>query len=162
MACIKFTMSFLERPAFCRFEVTNLPRFGRRFMAKTPTHRHQTLKTRGSFGRCQVLFTTLPMSTPDALKSRFAWIVWMRGLACVLMFQTHCYDSWLGGQARPRRFSGRNSYLPCGPLSGGNLVRSSARRTSRRSRSSRPPPRIAEILGYGFRFRLEEYLIARG
>lgn len=26
---------------------------------------------------------------------RLAYIDWMRGLACVLMFQTHCYDSWL-------------------------------------------------------------------
>src|SRR3989442_11899087 len=32
--------------------------------------------------------------------SRLAYIDWMRGLACVLMFQTHCYDSWLGGGAR--------------------------------------------------------------
>src|SRR5277367_521156 len=29
--------------------------------------------------------------------SRLAWIDWMRGLACILMFQTHCYDAWLGG-----------------------------------------------------------------
>ena len=28
----------------------------------------------------------------------------MRGLACVLMFQTHCYDAWLGGDARNTRF----------------------------------------------------------
>jgi uncharacterized membrane protein len=26
---------------------------------------------------------------------RLAYIDWMRGLACLLMFQTHCYDSWL-------------------------------------------------------------------
>jgi uncharacterized membrane protein len=26
---------------------------------------------------------------------RLAYIDWLRGLACVLMFQTHCYDSWL-------------------------------------------------------------------
>jgi len=26
---------------------------------------------------------------------RLSYIDWMRGLACVLMFQTHCYDSWL-------------------------------------------------------------------
>ncbi len=31
---------------------------------------------------------------------RLAYIDWMRGLACVLMFQTHCYDSWLSPQAR--------------------------------------------------------------
>ena len=27
--------------------------------------------------------------------SRLAYIDWMRGLACVLMFQWHCYNSWL-------------------------------------------------------------------
>ena len=31
---------------------------------------------------------------------RLAYIDWMRGLACVMMFQTHCYDSWLGPEAR--------------------------------------------------------------
>src|SRR5260370_17868671 len=31
---------------------------------------------------------------------RLAYIDWMRGLACVLMFQTHCYNSWLSPQAR--------------------------------------------------------------
>src|SRR6202167_5866257 len=36
--------------------------------------------------------------------SRLAYIDWMRGLACVLMFQTHCYDSWLGGDARKSTF----------------------------------------------------------
>ena len=41
---------------------------------------------------------------PDATKNRLAYIDWMRGLACVLMFQTHCYDSWLGGAARQSKF----------------------------------------------------------
>src|ERR1700736_5354420 len=36
--------------------------------------------------------------------SRLAYIDWARGLACVLMFQTHCYDSWLSPQARQSRF----------------------------------------------------------
>src|SRR5215470_15257490 len=31
---------------------------------------------------------------------RLAYIDWMRGLACLLMFQTHCYDSWLSPEAR--------------------------------------------------------------
>jgi uncharacterized membrane protein len=31
---------------------------------------------------------------------RLAYIDWMRGLACVLMFQTHCYDSWLSAEAK--------------------------------------------------------------
>ncbi len=32
--------------------------------------------------------------------NRLGYIDWMRGLACVLMFQTHCYDSWLSPEAR--------------------------------------------------------------
>ncbi len=35
---------------------------------------------------------------------RIAYIDWLRGLACVVMFQTHCYDSWLGGSARDSGF----------------------------------------------------------
>jgi len=31
---------------------------------------------------------------------RLAYIDWMRGFACVLMFQTHCYSSWLNPGAR--------------------------------------------------------------
>ena len=35
---------------------------------------------------------------------RFAYIDWMRGLACLVMFQTHCYDSWLDPEARKTPF----------------------------------------------------------
>ncbi|MBV9340636.1 MAG: DUF1624 domain-containing protein [Acidobacteria bacterium] len=41
----------------------------------------------------------------SAPSSRLAYIDWLRGLACVLMFQTHCYDAWLGGAARNSRFA---------------------------------------------------------
>src|SRR5690348_9612529 len=37
-------------------------------------------------------------------KQRIAYIDWMRGLACLLMFQTHCYDSWLSPAARQSQF----------------------------------------------------------
>ena len=40
-----------------------------------------------------------------AAPSRLAYIDWLRGLACVLMFQTHCYDAWLGGAARDSKFA---------------------------------------------------------
>src|SRR5947209_4542261 len=36
--------------------------------------------------------------------SRLAYIDWLRGLACLLMFQTHCYDAWLGGAVRQSTF----------------------------------------------------------
>ena len=35
---------------------------------------------------------------------RLTYIDWMRGLACVLMFQWHGYESWLGGSARDTQF----------------------------------------------------------
>src|SRR5258708_10326656 len=44
------------------------------------------------------------MLPANSSKQRLAYIDWMRGLACVLMFQTHCYDSWLGGAARQGKF----------------------------------------------------------
>ncbi len=34
------------------------------------------------------------------MMKRLAYIDWMRGLACVVMFQTHCYDSWLNPEGR--------------------------------------------------------------
>jgi len=35
---------------------------------------------------------------------RIAYIDWFRGFACLMMFQTHCYDSWLGGASREGQF----------------------------------------------------------
>ncbi len=37
-------------------------------------------------------------------KLRLSYIDWMRGLACLAMFQTHCYDSWLSESARRSTF----------------------------------------------------------
>ncbi len=42
------------------------------------------------------------MSQPQKL--RLNYIDWMRGLACVTMFQTHCYDSWLAESERSSIF----------------------------------------------------------
>lgn len=39
-------------------------------------------------------------------KNRRLYIDWMRGLACLLMFQTHVYDSWLSPSARTGIFFG--------------------------------------------------------
>jgi len=110
--------------------------------------------------------------SPDAAKSRLSYIDWMRGLACLLMFQTHCYDSWLGGTARQSRFFMDSQLLGTFPaplflflagisfalvtvklqrkgMSAGEIARSTIRRG-------------AEILGFGVLFRLQEYLIAWG
>ena len=40
----------------------------------------------------------------DKTTTRVAYIDWVRGFACLMMFQTHCYDSWLGGAARASGF----------------------------------------------------------
>jgi uncharacterized membrane protein len=40
----------------------------------------------------------------DTTTKRIAYIDWLRGFACLVMFQTHCYDSWLGGPARDSGF----------------------------------------------------------
>jgi len=40
----------------------------------------------------------------EKTKKRIAYIDWLRGFACLAMFQTHCYDSWLGGTAREGSF----------------------------------------------------------
>jgi len=108
----------------------------------------------------------------SASSSRLAWIDWMRGLACVLMFQTHCYDSWLGGAARNSTFltwSQLGGTLPAplflflagvsfayvtGKLIDKNLAPGKITRTMAR--------RGAEIFAFGLLFRLQEYLIAWG
>jgi uncharacterized membrane protein len=107
-------------------------------------------------------------STP----SRLAYIDWMRGLACVLMFQTHCYDSWLGGDARKSRFfmwSQLGGTLPA-PLFLFLAGISFALVTDKLWRNAVPADQIArttirrgaEIFGLGLLFRLQEYLIAWG
>jgi len=108
----------------------------------------------------------------SASSSRLAWIDWMRGLACVLMFQTHCYDSWLGGDARNTVFLKNSQRLGTLPaplflfLAGisfalvtGKLVRKSV---SPGEVTSTMVRRGAEIVGFGLLFRLQEYLIAWG
>jgi uncharacterized membrane protein len=105
-------------------------------------------------------------------KSRLAYIDWMRGLACVLMFQTHCYDSWLGGPARQSRFfmysqlggtfpaplflflAGISFALVTDKLCQKNLPSGQIARTTIR--------RGAEIFGFGLFLRLQEYVIAWG
>src|SRR5579864_3299232 len=112
------------------------------------------------------------MSAAGISKTRLAYIDWMRGLACLLMFQTHCYDSWLGGLARQSRFfmvsqllgtfpaplflflAGISFALVTNKLLQKNLSPTQiARRTIRRG---------AEIFGFGLLFRLQEYLISWG
>jgi uncharacterized membrane protein len=107
-----------------------------------------------------------------SVPSRLAYIDWMRGLACVLMFQTHCYDSWLGGDARKSTFfmwSQLGGTLPA-PLFLFLAGISFALVTDKLRQKGVPAAQIArttirrgaEIFGLGILFRLQEYLIAWG
>lgn len=113
-----------------------------------------------------------PSSVAPPRVSRLAWIDWMRGLACVLMFQTHCYDAWLGGDARHTTFlqgsqllgtlpaplflflAGISFALVTDKLIRKNLSPATITRTMAR--------RGAEVLAFGLLFRLQEFLIAWG
>src|SRR5216684_7459714 len=109
---------------------------------------------------------------PSSPTHRHAYIDWMRGLACVLMFQTHCYDSWLGGDARKSTFfmwSQLGGTLPA-PLFLFLAGISFALVTDKLRQKGLPVDQIAratirrgaEIFGLGLLFRLQEYLIAWG
>jgi len=96
----------------------------------------------------------------------------MRGLACVLMFQTHCYDSWLSPAARKTTFfmySQLGGTLPA-PLFLFLAGVSFALVTDKLVRKGVIPGQIAksairrgaEILALGLLFRLQEYVAAWG
>jgi uncharacterized membrane protein len=100
---------------------------------------------------------------------RLAYIDWMRGLACVLMFQTHCYDSWLSPEARKSSvflWSQLGGTLPA-PLFLFLSGVSFALVTERLREKGATPGEIAkttirrgaEIFALGLLFRLQEYAL---
>ena len=104
--------------------------------------------------------------------SRLAYIDWMRGMACVLMFQTHCYDSWLSPAARQSKFfmySQLGGTFPA-PLFLFLAGISFALVTERLHKKNFRPTQIArttirrgaEIFALGLLFRLQEYVVAWG
>jgi uncharacterized membrane protein len=108
----------------------------------------------------------MPPSQPDR---RLAYIDWMRGLACVLMFQSHCYSSWLKPEARKSSlyaWSQLGGTLPA-PLfiflSGISvaLVTEKLREkaVARSAIAKKSILRGAEIYGLGILFRIQEYVL---
>jgi uncharacterized membrane protein len=104
--------------------------------------------------------------------SRLAYIDWLRGLACLLMFQTHCYDAWLGGAARQSTFfmwSQLGGTFPA-PLFLVLAGVSFALVTDKLLQKGLAPAEVAkktilrgaEIFGLGILFRVQEFLIALG
>ncbi len=104
--------------------------------------------------------------------SRLAYIDWLRGLACLLMFQTHCYDAWLGGAARQSTFfmwSQLGGTFPA-PLFLFLAGVSFALVTDKLLQKSLAPGEIAkktilrgaQIFGLGLLFRVQEFMISLG
>src|ERR1035438_924089 len=96
----------------------------------------------------------------------------MRGLACVLMFQTHCYDAWLGGDARNTNFLKGSQLLGTLPapmflfLAGVSFALVTDK-LLRKNLSTAEITRTmfvrgSEILAFGLLFRLQEFVIAWG
>ncbi|HEX8816003.1 MAG TPA: heparan-alpha-glucosaminide N-acetyltransferase domain-containing protein [Terriglobales bacterium] len=109
---------------------------------------------------------------PSSPTSRLGYIDWMRGLACVLMFQTHCYDAWLNPEARKSTFfmwSQLGGTLPA-PLFLFLAGVSVALVVDKQLTKQQPIRQIAlatirrgaEILALGLLFRLQEFVIAWG
>jgi uncharacterized membrane protein len=104
-----------------------------------------------------------------AKPERFTYIDWLRGFACLLMFEVHSYDSWLNASARDTKFfkwSQLSGTLPA-PLFLFLAGVSFALVTDKLRRKGVPPNEIArktilrgaEILALGYGFRLQEYLL---
>src|ERR1700732_251801 len=96
----------------------------------------------------------------------------MRGLACVLMFQTHCYDAWLSPGARQSKFfiwSQLGGTFPA-PLFLFLAGISFAIVVDKLLQKNAPPSRIArttikrgaEIFALGLLFRVQEFAISLG
>ena len=109
------------------------------------------------------------MSAAIQPERRLAYIDWMRGLACVLMFQTHCYSSWLAPGARKGwlyPWSQLGGTLPA-PLfiflSGISfaLVTEKLREkgAARNAIASKTILRGAEIYVLGIAFRIQEFVL---
>ncbi len=93
----------------------------------------------------------------------------MRGLACLLMFQAHCYDSWLSPAVRNSRFFIGSQLLATMPapiflfLAGVAL----ALMTDKSERKGVPPAQVANtilrrgagIFGLGILFRMQDFIV---
>lgn len=109
------------------------------------------------------------MSPDPQSARRLAYIDWMRGLACLLMFQTHCYNSWLSPADRKSAlyaYSQLGGTMPA-PLfiflAGVSfaLVTEKLREKGwdRRAIAKQTILRGAEIYGLGLLFRIQEFAL---
>lgn len=109
------------------------------------------------------------VSAKPAPVERLAYIDWLRGFACVLMIQAHCYDSWLNPEARTTwlyRWSQEVSTMAapiflflCG-VSFALVTEGLQKKNAPRRKILRTAVRRgAEILGLGLLLRIQEYVL---
>jgi uncharacterized membrane protein len=109
------------------------------------------------------------MGGSQAKSRRLAYIDWLRGLACVLMFQTHCYNSWLSADARKSAlyaWSQLGGTLPAplfiflaGVSSAMGQQRLREKGMARGAIARAAMLRGAEIFGLGLLFRGQEFIL---
>jgi uncharacterized membrane protein len=102
-------------------------------------------------------------------QQRYAYIDWLRGLACLAMFEVHCYDSWLTPAARNTSFYGwsRFSGILPGPLFLFLAGISVALITDKMRKKGVPANKIAaktirrggEIFALALLFRVQEFVL---
>ena len=106
------------------------------------------------------------------MKGRLTYIDWMRGLACLLMFQTHVYDSWTAPAYRNSTFIMYSQALGTFPaplfifLAGFSLALGMDRMTERGATSAQISVTFArrglEIFGLGVLFRVQQFAMSWG
>ena len=100
---------------------------------------------------------------------RLAYIDWMRGLACLLMFQTHCYAAWLRPELQETQFAKWSQLLGSLPaplflfLAGVSVAlttqKSREKGMKRAELAKQMILRGGEIFGLGILFRIQEYAL---
>lgn len=101
---------------------------------------------------------------------RLGYIDWLRGLACLGMFEVHAYDAWLGGAARQGRFFHWSQFSGTIPaplfvfLSGVACALVTDRMRRKGIAESKIAARMIrrgfEIFGLGLVFRVQEFYLA--
>jgi len=107
----------------------------------------------------------------DAAKQRIAFLDWIRGIACIGMFETHGYDSWLSPSARHSslfQWSQLGGTLPA-PLflfaAGISVALVTGRALEKGVPAGQPARgtmmRGAQVVGFALLFRLQEFLLGQ-
>jgi uncharacterized membrane protein len=109
------------------------------------------------------------MTSTTQSSPRLEYLDWMRGLACVLMFQAHCYDAWLAPAAKQSKLYEWSQIAATLPaplflfLSGISVVlvtrKLRERGADRNAIAKATVLRGAEIFGLGLVLRVQEFVL---